>query len=213
MAGIKGSWQELYAGKEKAAITKTIGKTIHIFYSDIKNIEYQFSDNSRYGFLKFNKYDGNSERFVFKQSSNSDVARIIDVIKKKYTDIGFKEVSQSFNVNDRINLLPRKTKVLYFGTCFLVIFVSLFLMFESFSGFYNSEGSITLDEYNRCETGMTYEEVVKIIGEEGEPLAETEIVGINSSAYIWYGNGVTGANAEMYFTDNKLTSKAQIGLE
>lgn len=213
MAGIKGSWQELYAGKEKVAITKTIGKTIHIFYSDIKNIEYQFSDNSRYGFLKFNKRDGNSERFIFKQSSNSEVARVIDVLKKKYENIKLKEVSQSFNLNDRLNLLPARTKALYFSSCFLVVFISIFLLFESISDVYSSEGAITLDEYNRCETGMTYEEVVKIIGEEGEPLAETEIVGISSSAYIWYGNGATGANATMYFTDNKLTSKAQIGLE
>lgn len=213
MAGIKGSWQELYAKKEKVAITKTIGKTIHIFYSDIKNIEYQFSDNSRYGFLKFNKRDGNSERFVFKQSSNSEVARVIDALKKKYESIGFDEVSQRFNMNDRINLLPARTKALYFGSCFLALFISLFLIFGSVPASYTSDGTITLDEYNKCETGMTYQEIVQIIGSEGEPMVESEFSGISSSAYVWYGNEITGANATMYFTDNKLTSKAQIGLE
>ena len=44
-------------------------------------------------------------------------------------------------------------------------------------------------------------------------MAETNILDINSPAYIWYGDDSSGANATMYFTNGKLTSKAQFGLK
>ncbi len=73
--------------------------------------------------------------------------------------------------------------------------------------------NITLDEYNQCQTGMSYQECVEIIGGEGEPLAETNILDMNSSVYVWYGGSDGISNATLYFTNGKLTTKAQMGLK
>ena len=94
-----------------------------------------------------------------------------------------------------------------------VLFITLWCIgiFSSWPRTYSYH--ITLNEYNQCTTGMTYQECVNIIGGEGEPMAETNILDINSTAYIWYGDDSSGANATMYFTNGKLTSKAQFGLK
>lgn len=72
---------------------------------------------------------------------------------------------------------------------------------------------ITLEEYNQIEPGMTYDQVVKIIGSEGTPSSEVEVVGVNSKLYTWEGVGDLGANANVTFVDGKVTIKAQFGLE
>ena len=64
---IKGSMQELFHKNDEITLSRFMEKDAHIFYSDIKSIDYQFSENSRYGFLKFKENDGNSEYFIFKR--------------------------------------------------------------------------------------------------------------------------------------------------
>lgn len=73
---------------------------------------------------------------------------------------------------------------------------------------------ITLEEFNSLKTGMTYEEVCEIIGSEGELVSEVNITEetYHTKMYIWYGSGITGANANFTFENNKLMSKAQMGL-
>ena len=72
---------------------------------------------------------------------------------------------------------------------------------------------ITLEAYNKCQLGMTYEQCEDIIGFAGTPITESEIIDTNMTAYMWYANEYSGANAELYFMDGKLYQKAQIGLE
>ena len=72
---------------------------------------------------------------------------------------------------------------------------------------------ISKAEFDSIETGMTYEEVVTIIGGEGELSSQVEIAGIDTKMYMWQGEGSFGANANATFQNNKLTSKAQFGLE
>lgn len=62
---------------------------------------------------------------------------------------------------------------------------------------------------------MTYEEVVGIIGEEGELLSEVGEKGSQfyTCVYLWYGDGQIGANANILFQNNALNSKAQFGLK
>jgi hypothetical protein len=80
----------------------------------------------------------------------------------------------------------------------------------------NSEGSISLEEFNQIETGMTYEEVCNIIGGEGT-LGSSVDMGIGdeykTEIYQWTGNGSIGANASVTFQGGKVISKAQIGLK
>lgn len=76
--------------------------------------------------------------------------------------------------------------------------------------------SITLAEFESIKTGMNYEEVVEIIGGEGELLSEVDMnMGSEyvSKMYIWEGSGSLGANANITFQGGKVTMKAQFGLK
>jgi uncharacterized protein YceK len=78
---------------------------------------------------------------------------------------------------------------------------------------------LTLEKYNKIENGMTYEEVVKIIGFEGTPEAEAGERGTqyHTISYRYMGSdqvdGSTGANASFMFQGGKLSMKAQLGLK
>lgn len=72
---------------------------------------------------------------------------------------------------------------------------------------------ISKTEFEEIETGMTYEEVVAIIGGEGELTSQVDIAGYDTKIYMWEGEGSIGANANATFQNNSLTSKAQIGLK
>ncbi len=72
---------------------------------------------------------------------------------------------------------------------------------------------ISKSEFEAIQTGMTYEEVVSIIGGEGELSSQVDIAGYNTKMYMWEGEGSIGANANVTFQNNSLTSKAQFGLK
>lgn len=80
----------------------------------------------------------------------------------------------------------------------------------------NSEASISLEEFNNIETGMTYEQVCDIVGGEGT-LSSSVDVGIGeeykTKIYQWTGSGSIGANANVTFQGGKVISKAQVGLK
>lgn len=78
----------------------------------------------------------------------------------------------------------------------------------------------TLTEFNALTTGMTYAEVVRIIGSEGTVMSSTHTDGIpgimdpiDTVMYTWEGSGGFGANMNAMFQNDKLMSKAQLGLQ
>ena len=81
------------------------------------------------------------------------------------------------------------------------------------SGVSDESEYITMEEYKKIENGMTYEEVVEIVGSEGELSANSSVSGYTTSIYTWYGNGVAGSNANVTFQNGKATGKAQVGLK
>jgi len=75
-----------------------------------------------------------------------------------------------------------------------------------------SSQGITLAKYMKLNTGMTYDDVVSILGKNGVELSSTEIAGIKSVMYKW--DGVSFAsNMNATFSNNQLVSKAQFGLK
>lgn len=84
---------------------------------------------------------------------------------------------------------------------------------KSVSGVSNESEYITMDEYNQIETGMSYNEVKEIIGSEGELTSTSSVSGYTVAIYTWYGNGVAGSNANVTFTNDEVTGKAQVGLK
>lgn len=80
----------------------------------------------------------------------------------------------------------------------------------------NNPETISLAEFNAISTGMTYEEVVNIIGSEGEVLSEVDIGAgeeYRTTMYTWEGEGSLGANANVTIQGGKVTAKAQLGLK
>src|SRR5690242_11917409 len=81
---------------------------------------------------------------------------------------------------------------------------------------YADSPGVTMANYSRLKTGMTYSQVVNILGKEGTELSSSEIAGIKTIMYQWYGDGLTGnvfgANMNVMFQNGKLVQKAQFGL-
>ena len=76
----------------------------------------------------------------------------------------------------------------------------------------NSPDKMTLDKFNKIKTGMTYKEVVNIIGSEGTLSTESSYAGQTMRIYGWYAsNGIS--NATISFMNGKVNGKSQIGLE
>jgi hypothetical protein len=77
-------------------------------------------------------------------------------------------------------------------------------------------GRITLAEFNQLQDGMSYDQVVAIIGGPGELTYSTTAGDMKLDGYSWQGvkgkSLITG-NANLGFTNSFLTSRAQFGLE
>lgn len=69
---------------------------------------------------------------------------------------------------------------------------------------------ITLQEYSRIETGMTYAEVVAVIGAHGEEVSSNDIGGTKTIMYVWKNS--FGPNANVMFQNDMVIQKSQFGL-
>lgn len=108
----------------------------------------------------------------------------------------------------------KPTKPLLIAAAALVaIIVAVLIITMPSSG---NKPTISKAEFDRITTGMTYEEVVEIIGSKGEVLSDTDL-GFGSeyrtAIYMWEGEGQTGANANITFQGGKVISKAQMWLK
>lgn len=82
------------------------------------------------------------------------------------------------------------------------------------SGIMNPDSSakITLDAYDKVENGMSYDDVVSLIGGRGILASDSSSGGFSTQMYIWYGkDGIS--NAVITFQDDAVFSKTQLGLE
>lgn len=75
----------------------------------------------------------------------------------------------------------------------------------------DGDADITMAKYEEIKNGMSYEEVSKIIGSEGEQSSNSKIGSTEISSYRW--KGANYSNIFASFRDNKLTSKSQNGLK
>lgn len=87
-----------------------------------------------------------------------------------------------------------------------------FVMVSSSPGDADAE-KITLQEYNRIEEGMTYKEVVEIVGASGK---KSDLEGEKDdsiSVYVFEGNGGSVSYAQLFFKDERVLIKSQLYLE
>jgi hypothetical protein len=72
---------------------------------------------------------------------------------------------------------------------------------------------VTLENFNKIQTGMTVNEVYAILGEPAETLSENEIGGTKTKMVQWTQSGLMGGNMNVMFQDDKVIQKAQFGLK
>lgn len=70
---------------------------------------------------------------------------------------------------------------------------------------------LTLAKFNRVQTGMSYKEVVAILGSEGEVLSSTEAGSFKTESYKWQGENF--ATVIAVFQNDKLFTKTQANLK
>ena len=85
------------------------------------------------------------------------------------------------------------------------------------SGCGGSLAKVNKTKYNQIQEGMSYSQVVKIIGSEGDELASNKIEGIpglmpSVSTKIYSWANFTGSNMNATFQNDMLVNKAQFGL-
>lgn len=71
---------------------------------------------------------------------------------------------------------------------------------------------VTLANYYRLKTGMTYQQVVQILGREGTEMSSSEIGQISTVMFMWRGQA-HGGNMNAMFQNGQLVSKAQFNLD
>lgn len=69
---------------------------------------------------------------------------------------------------------------------------------------------ITAEEFARIQTGMTYGQVVDIVGSLGEMVSKSEIGDITTTISMW--KNANGSNANVTSQNGKVVAKAQFGL-
>lgn len=74
-----------------------------------------------------------------------------------------------------------------------------------------AEPEVTMANYDRLRTGMTYRQVTAIVGPPDEEMARSEVAGYETVMYSWR-QGMFGANMNVMFQNGRLVQKAQFGL-
>jgi len=70
---------------------------------------------------------------------------------------------------------------------------------------------VTYAQYNQIKTGMTYSEVVSILGPPDEELSSMEMAGFYTVVYMWEGTTL-GGNMNVMLQNNQVINKAQSAL-
>lgn len=73
---------------------------------------------------------------------------------------------------------------------------------------------ISASEFAQLRAGMSYPEVVTIIGSEGELISENEMAGYRTQMFMWDEEGTFGiGNANVMFQNGQMIQKSQFGLD
>jgi hypothetical protein len=75
----------------------------------------------------------------------------------------------------------------------------------------DTAATMTLAKFNAIQSGMTIDQVNKIVGGPGKLDSATDIAGHHTEIRMWTGQDV-GANANVTVQDGAVISKAQFGL-
>lgn len=86
-------------------------------------------------------------------------------------------------------------------------------MTSAIVSFVLQEGPMTRQKYDKIKNKMSYKQVVKLVGTEGEIMSSYGEGKLNTFVVKWDGYGSVGANAIITFQNNVVVGKAQAGLK
>ncbi|MBQ8291877.1 MAG: DUF3862 domain-containing protein [Clostridia bacterium] len=101
----------------------------------------------------------------------------------------------------QLDTVKQKRRKLFILSCLMMV-----VLFLSGCG----GARVTKTNYDKIYNGMSFNEVVQILGDDYEVSSSAGFGGYNSSCYIWEGFG--GANITIIFLNGEVFSKAQAGL-
>lgn len=70
--------------------------------------------------------------------------------------------------------------------------------------------TLTMDKFNRIRTGMSYYQVKKLLGFDGTLTSSSGSDDYKIETFVFQGDGIS--NIAVTFTNNKVSAKAQVGL-
>jgi hypothetical protein len=97
---------------------------------------------------------------------------------------------------------------LFFG---LIAFLLISAQSPSMSILPGRAPTVTMNEFARLHTGMTYQQAMETIGTPGSEISRNEIAGISTVMYGW--NNSDGSNMNAMFQNGELIQKSQFGLK
>lgn len=111
---------------------------------------------------------------------------------------------------------PRKKSAarIVFGIIIAVFgFLLLFSAVSSSSGKKeDTRDLVTLENFNKIDSSMSYDDVCALFGKEGTLDSEVDIAGIVTQIYHW-NNKTNLFNCTVTFQNGKMVAKTQIGLK
>lgn len=145
-------------------------------------------------------------KYTQKHSENVD----INIDNLEFDDI----MKQDQKISNFNKFIKKATTYSLILLCFLLVFLTAFEIYKNFVYDKYSIG-ISLDEFNRIENGMTYEEVVNIIGHNGAMQSSLDLnIGSEyaTESYLWDGTDSL-SSAIIIFQGGKVIMKSQFNLE
>jgi Beta-lactamase inhibitor (BLIP) len=105
---------------------------------------------------------------------------------------------------------PKKNPSVIWYVLITLLIVGGCCLWFTFGGTAIGGSTVTMEKYNQIQTGMSYQQVVNIIGKQGEEMSRVELAGYTTVMYGWSNTG--GSNMNAMFQNDRLMSKAQLGL-
>lgn len=188
-------------------------KTIKGWFYDEENYEdVKTGDIAKAGSMILVPEDGGyGSMWVENQYGESDSAVTLEdaVLTQDptYSDLGYANVKYVDYDKQKVteNKTVKTTKTTYKVTASTPAYTKIYVA--------PVKNGITLSEYNKLKKGMTYKQVVDIIGQSGKLESSYSGYGVTYKSYSWEQKDVEYSWAYIDFDNNKLVSKAQYGLK
>lgn len=120
--------------------------------------------------------------------------------------------SGQLTVNEKLKKVYKKENYIKaFLIAFSVVFVIYILYLEPMLK--KDQEIISLNEFYQIAEGMSYNDVVSVIGCDGKIVSQSQAPNYVFVMMKWQGNGRLGSNAIISFENGRVTSKSQYRLK